>query len=154
MVRIVYTEAENPAETMVYFTLYNKLNRKLALVECMSAEVMRDITTGCHNYHITLLTLEEIEVEIGSAISLIKSVNFGVALVKAKICENLVVAMEFIKQLEKSLRIKADECRRIYTGVIKAKDKYYAEVNEKGESGKVMEAIVYTEGGNTNVYIF
>lgn len=154
MVRIVYTEAENPAETMVYFTLYNKLNRKLALVECMSAEVMRDITTGCHNYHITLLTLEEAEREIVSALSIVNSINFGVALVKVNVCENIVVAMDFTKQLKKSLQLKADECRRIYTGVIKAKDKYYAEVNKKGESGKVMEAIVYTAGENTNVYIF
>lgn len=154
MARIVYTEAENPAETMVYFSIYNKLNRKLALIECMSSEVMRDVTMGCHNYHITLLTLEEIEIEVGSALNIIKSVNFGVALVKAKICENLVVAMEFKKQLEKSLRLKSEECKRIYTGVIKAKDKFYTEVVEKGGSGKGMEVIVYTAGENTNVYIF
>ena len=154
MVRIVYTEAENPAETMVYFTLYNKLNRKLALVECLSEDIMRDITTGCHNYHVTLLTLEEAEREIVSALNIIKSINFGVALVKVHVCENLVVAMDFIKQLEKNLRLKADECRRIYTGVIKAKDKYYEEVKEKGGSGKRLEAIVYTAGENTNVYIF
>ena len=54
-----------------------------------------------------------------------------------------VVAMDFIKQLEKSLQLKADECKRIYTGVIKAKDKFYREVKENGESGKGMEAIVY-----------
>ena len=142
MVRIVYTEAENPAETMVYFTLYNKFNRKLALVECLSEDIMRDITTGCHNYHVTLLTLEEAEREIVSALNIIKSINFGVALVKVHVCENLVVAMDFIKQLEKSLQLKADECKRIYTGVIKAKDKFYREVKENGESGKVMEAIV------------
>ena len=141
MARIVYTEAENPAETMVYFTLYNKFNRKLALVECLSEDIMRDITTGCHNYHVTLLTLEEAEREIVSALNIIKSINFGVALVKVHVCENLVVAMDFIKHLEKSLQLKADECRRIYTGVIKAKDKYYAEVVEKGGSGKGMQAI-------------
>ena len=143
MVRIVYTEAENPAETMVYFTLYNKFNRKLALVECLSEDIMRDITTGCHNYHITLLTLEEAEREIVSALNIIKSINFGVALVKVHVCENLVVAREFIKHLEKELQLKVGKCRRIYTGVVKAKHQFYTEVKENGGNMKGVETIVY-----------
>ena len=147
-IRIVYSRPIDQFTTTYYYELYNKLHRKATLVEGLIDEIMRDITTGCHNYFITLLTLEEVERELNHAIEIVKSVGFDTALVKANVCENLIIAEECRMVLLETLQKKRREAAKIYIAMGVAKEKFDdTEKQLQGAStkAKVMEVIEIVE---------
>ena len=133
---------------MYYFELYNKLHRKVTLVVGMIDEIMRDITTGCHNYFITVLTLEDVERELHSAIEIVKSVGFDTALVRANICENIIIAEECRMVLLETLQNKRKEARMIYVKLGEVKNKFERmekKLEEEVARGKVSETVEIVE---------
>ena len=143
-IRIVYNRPINQVTTMYYYELYNKLHRKATLVEGLIDEVMRDITTGCHNYFITVLTLEEVERELNSAIEIVKSVGFDTALVKANVCENIIIAEECRMVLLETLQQKRNEARTLYVklGEVKNKlERMEKRLEEEGVRGMARETV-------------
>lgn len=147
-IKIVYNRPINQVTTMYYYELYNKLHRKATLVEGMIDEVMRDITTGCHNYFITVLTLEEVERELNSAIEIVKSVGFDTALVKANVCENIIIAEECRMVLIDTLQKKRNEARTLYVKLGEVKNKFERmekRLEEEGARGTVSETVEIVE---------
>ena len=147
-IRIVYSRPINQVTTMYYYELYNKLHRKVTLVDGMIDEIMRDITTGCHNYFITVLTLEDVERELHSAIEIVKSVGFDTALVKANVCENIIIAEECRMVLLEILQQKRKEARMIYVKLGEVKNKFERmekKLEEEGARGKVSETVEIVE---------